>query len=147
MESFVEFGYIGLFTASFLAATILPLSSEIILSLLLINQFNPLLLIAFATTGNILGSFVNYALGAMGSVVIIRKVLKTNENDYIKAKKRFEKWGLASLLFAWVPVIGDPLTIVAGALRVNFLLFFILVATGKLVRYAILSYVVIQNLQ
>lgn len=147
MGSFADLGYIGLFLSSFLAATILPLSSEIILGLLLVNNFNPLLLICFATTGNVLGSFVNYALGAMGSMVLMKKFFKFDETGYAKAKKRFEKYGLASLLFAWVPVIGDPLTIVAGALRVNLWLFFILVATGKLIRYVIVSYAVLKNIQ
>jgi membrane protein YqaA with SNARE-associated domain len=65
MEFLAEFGYIGLFASSFLAATILPLSSEIVLSVLLLNGLNPISLVAVATIGNVLGSVVNYGLGLL----------------------------------------------------------------------------------
>ena len=146
MEYFLEFGYVGLFLASFLAATLLPLSSEVILSLLLLNNLNPILLICVATFGNVLGAFMNYSIGAWGSILIIRKIIKISENDFVKAKQRFQKYGVFSLLFAWVPIIGDPLTLVAGVLKVNIFLFFILVTSGKLIRYVIISYAVLSNI-
>ena len=146
MEYFLEFGYVGLFLASFLAATLLPLSSEVILSLLLLNNLNPVLLICVATFGNVLGSFMNYSIGAWGSILITRKIIKISENDFIKAKQRFKKYGAFSLLFAWVPIIGDPLTLVAGVLRINIFLFFIMVTSGKLIRYVIISYAVLANI-
>jgi len=141
MEYFTEFGYIGLFFASFLAATILPLSSEVVLYFLLLNNFNPFILICVATFGNVLGAFVNYAAGFWGSIFTIKKAFKLSENEFIKAKKRFTKYGVLCLFFAWVPVIGDPFTIVAGVLRINISIFFILVTSGKLIRYLIVSYI------
>jgi membrane protein YqaA with SNARE-associated domain len=143
MEYFTEFGYVGLFFASFLAATILPLSSEVILSFLLLNHLDPIILISVATFGNVLGALVNYAIGFWGSIFFIRKVLKISEDEFVKAKQRFQKYGVFSLLFAWVPVIGDPLTVVAGVLKINILIFIILVTSGKLIRYLIISYTIL----
>ena len=143
MEYFTEFGYAGLFLASFLAATILPLSSEVVLSFLLLNDLNPIILVSVATFGNVLGAFVNYAIGFWGSTILVRKILKISEDEFIKAKQRFKKYGVFSLFFAWVPVIGDPLTVVAGVLKINILIFFILVTSGKLIRYVIISYAIL----
>jgi membrane protein YqaA with SNARE-associated domain len=143
MEYLTELGYVGLFIAAFLAATILPLSSEIILSALLLNGLNPITLILIATVGNVLGSITNYALGYWAGLNVIRKWLKLSEIEFLKAEKRFEQYGLIALLFAWVPVIGDPLTVVAGVLRVNLFWFLVLVSTGKLLRYILVSYLVL----
>ncbi len=143
MEYFTEFGYMGLFLASFLAATILPLSSEVVLGFLLLNGLSPTLLVSVATFGNVLGSFVNYAIGFWGSVFLVKKVLKISEDESVKAQQTFKKYGVFSLFFAWVPVIGDPLTVVAGALKINILIFFTLVTSGKLIRYVIISYAIL----
>ena len=143
MEYFTEFGYFGLFFASFLAATILPLSSEVIFSFLLLNNLNPIILVSVATFGNVLGSFVNYSIGVWGSIFFIRKVLKISEDEFVKAKQRFQKYGVFSLFFAWVPVIGDPLTVVAGVLKINILIFFFMITSGKLIRYVIISYAIL----
>ena len=143
MEYFTEFGYAGLFLASFLAATILPLSSEVVLSVLLLNELNPTVLVSVATFGNVLGSFVNYAIGFWGSVFLVKKVLKISEDESVKAQQTFKKYGVFSLFFAWVPVVGDPLTFVAGVLKINLLIFFILVTSGKLIRYVIISYAIL----
>jgi len=86
---------------------------------------------------------VNYAIGFWGSIFFIRKVLKISEDEFVKAKQRFQKYGVFSLLFAWVPVIGDPLTVVAGVLKINILIFFMLVTAGKLIRYVIISYTIL----
>jgi membrane protein YqaA with SNARE-associated domain len=147
MEYFSEFGYIGLFLASFLAATILPLSSEVILSILLLNNLNPVLLVGVATFGNVLGAFVNYAMGAWGGVFLSQRVLTISDNDFTRATQRFKKYGVGSLFFAWVPVVGDPLTLVAGVLRINLLIFFLMVTSGKLIRYIVICYAVYANIQ
>jgi len=76
MEYFTEFGYVGLFFASFLAATILPLSSEVVLSFLLLNNLDPIILVSVATFGNVLGAFVNYAIGLWGSIFFYKKGFK-----------------------------------------------------------------------
>ena len=145
MDYFTELGYFGLFVSAFLAATILPLSSEIVLSALLLNGLSPIALVAIATTGNVLGSLTNYALGYWLSLEVVKKWLKMSEEEFVRAEQRFVKYGLFSLCFAWVPIIGDPLTVIAGVLRIRLFWFVILVTAGKLMRYMVLSYIVSAN--
>lgn len=145
MNYFVETGYVGLFVSAFLAATILPLSSEVVLSALLLGGLSPTVLVAIATIGNVVGSLVNYALGYWASLTVIKKHLKISDKKYFRAEQRFKKYGLLSLCFAWVPIIGDPLTLIAGVLRVRLLWFLVLVTVGKLLRYIVTAYVVLTN--
>lgn len=128
-----------MFVSAFLAATILPVSSEIVLAALLTQEFSPSILVLVATTGNVLGAVVNYGLGLWASLHVLRRLLGMSEQAYEKAEQRFRKYGMASLLLAWMPVIGDPLTVLAGALRVNFLWFLLLVTIGKGLRYIVLA--------
>jgi|TARA_B110000211_G_scaffold222812_1_gene271906 membrane protein YqaA with SNARE-associated domain len=128
--------YLSLFLISFLAATLLPLSSELVLiGLLNMNEHNSFALVAIASLGNILGSVFNWLLGFYLLKFVNKKWFPFKENQINTASRRFRKFGVWSLLFAWVPVIGDPLTFIAGTLKVNFLLFLILVAIGKVSRY------------
>lgn len=144
MDHFAELGYFGLFVAAFLAATILPLSSEVVLSILLLNGLSPIALVAIATLGNVLGSLTNYALGYWASLKVIKKWLKISEEEFVRAEQRFVKYGLFSLCFAWVPLIGDPITVMAGILRIRLLWFVLLVTAGKLMRYIVVSYLAMQ---
>ena len=143
MEYLSELGHIGLFISAFLAATILPLSSEIVLSALLLNGLSPTTLVIIATTGNVLGSLTNYALGYWASLVVVKKWLRMSDDDFVRAEQRFVKYGMFSLCFAWVPIIGDPLTVMAGVLRVRLKWFLILVTAGKFLRYVVISYMVL----
>tara|TARA_R110002096_G_scaffold23803_7_gene75570 strand:+ start:199 stop:639 length:441 start_codon:yes stop_codon:yes gene_type:complete len=144
MDYFSELGHLGLFIAAFLAATVLPLSSEIVLNALLLSGLSPTTLVITATIGNVLGSLTNYALGYWASLLVIKKWLRMSEADFVRAEQRFTKYGLFSLCFAWVPIIGDPLTAIAGVLRVHLLWFLILVTAGKLLRYIAVSYMLLQ---
>ena len=144
MEAFSQFGYPGLFIAAFLAATILPLSSEIVLSTLLVTGLSPVALVIIATTGNVMGSLVNYLLGYWLGPEVVTRLMKISRDEFLRAEQRFVKYGLFSLLFAWVPVIGDPLTVIAGVLRVQLLWFVVLVSIGKLMRYIVAAYLVLQ---
>ncbi|WP_457552615.1 YqaA family protein [Desulfobacula sp.] len=143
MEIIAGYGYLGLFLASFLAATILPFSSEVVLGVLLSLGFSPYMTIFIATMGNVLGSIVNYGLGVWGSQILLNKLFGISNQEIGKAENRFKKYGVFSLLFAWVPIIGDPLTVAAGILKVNFVLFFLLVAIGKFLRYVVVSWAVL----
>ena len=128
--------YLSLFIISFLAATLFPLSSEITLaSLLSVSEHNPYTLIGTASLGNILGSVFNWLLGFYLFKYIKKKWFPFEKNKINTASKRFNKFGVWSLLFAWVPIIGDPLTFIAGILKINFLLFLVLVSFGKISRY------------
>ena len=136
-------GLAGLFAASFLAATILPLSSEVVLGYLLVHNFNVQGVVAVATAGNVLGALVNYGLGRAGSRTLLEKIFRVSPQDIDKARHRFKTHGTLSLLLAWVPVIGDPLTVVAGVLKINVWIFLALVTLGKFARYAALAWAVL----
>ena len=113
--------YFLLLLISFLAATILPLSSELALaSLLNTGKYNSFVLIGTASLGNILGSVFNWLLGFYLFKFLNKKWLPFKENQINVASKRFSKFGVWSLLFVWVPIISDPLTFVVGILKVNF---------------------------
>ena len=133
-------GYLSLFTISFLAATILPFSSELMLaSMLSIENYNRTLLITFSSFGNILGSVFNWVLGFYFIKLQNKKWFPFKEKQISKSSLWFEKYGKWSLLFAWVPVIGDPLTFVAGTMKTKILTFLILVSFGKIARYLFIS--------
>jgi membrane protein YqaA with SNARE-associated domain len=132
--------YGGLFASSLLAATLVPLSSEAVFAgLLAAGAGNPFALFLIATAGNTLGSVVNYLLGRGVEHFRDRPWFPVSPARYEQARRQFTRYGLWSLLFAWLPVIGDPLTLVAGALRVRFLPFLLLVAAGKAMRYATIA--------
>ena len=128
--------YLSLFILSFLAATLLPMSSELTLAgLLSTNTYNSFALLGTASLGNVLGSVFNWLLGFYFLKHINKKWFPFKQNQITSTSKWFQKFGIWSLLFAWVPIIGDPLTFVAGILRVKFFSFLILVAVGKISRY------------
>jgi membrane protein YqaA with SNARE-associated domain len=138
--------YFSLFLISFAAATILPLSSELtLLGLLNTNNYNSLSLVLTASIGNILGAVFNWCLGFYLLRYIHKKWFPFSEKQIYFSSKQFNKFGIWSLLFAWLPIIGDALTFVAGILRVNFLLFLILVSIGKTFRYLVL-HLILNNL-
>jgi membrane protein YqaA with SNARE-associated domain len=137
----LEVIYLSLFTISFLAATILPFSSELTLAgLIATSNYDNLLLLIVASFGNTLGSVVNWALGFYSRNLTTKKWFPFKETQIERSSKWFSKFGKFSLLFAWVPIIGDPLTLVAGLLRVRFLDFLILVMIGKISRYLVIFY-------
>ena len=128
--------YAALFASALTSATLLPGSSEAMLLALLANGHGaPLALIAVATAGNVLGSVVNWALGRLLSGMRSHRWFPIDERSYRRASAWYERHGAWSLLLSWLPVIGDPLTVVAGALRVGLLRFLVLVTLGKGARY------------
>jgi len=130
----------GLFVSAFLSATLLPGSSEALLLLRLGDGAAWLPLVATATLGNLLGSLLTYAMGRLGNTALHRRWLRISEADLQRAERWFTRWGLPSLLLAWLPVIGDPLCLLAGLLRVRPAPFVVLVAAGKLARYAAIAW-------
>ena len=135
--------YLSLFAISFLAATILPFSSELTLAgLIATSDYDNLLLLIVSSFGNVLGSVVNWALGSYSRNLTTKKWFPFKETQIERSSKWFRKFGKWSLLFAWVPVLGDPLTLVAGILRVKFIDFIILVAIGKVSRYIFVFYLI-----
>ena len=135
--------YLSLFSISFLAATVLPFSSELTLAgLISTSNYDNLLLLVVASFGNVLGSVFNWSLGFYSRNLSLKKWFPFKETQIERSSKWFSKFGKWSLLFAWLPIVGDPLTFVAGLLRVRFLDFIILVAIGKVSRYLIVFYLI-----
>lgn len=136
---FLNYGYVGLFLASFLASTILPFGSEGILVLLVYKKFNLPALVLVATAGNFLGACTSYYIGWKGRR-LVEKYIRINPEDMEKAGNYFQKYGSYVLLFTWVPVIGDAFTVVSGLLRLKFWIFSVFVFTGKFLRYLAIAY-------
>jgi membrane protein YqaA with SNARE-associated domain len=135
--------YLSLFSISFLAATVLPFSSELTLAgLISKSNYDNLLLLVVASFGNVLGSVFNWSLGFYSRNLSTKKWFPFKKTQIERSSKWFSKFGKWSLLFAWLPIVGDPLTFVAGLLRVRFLDFIILVAIGKVSRYLIVFYLI-----
>ena len=133
--------YLSLFIISFLAATILPFSSELTLAgLVTTSNYDNLLLLIVASLGNVLGSVVNWILGFYSRSLSKKRWFPFKDQQIKKSTSWFNRFGKWSLLFAWVPIIGDPLTVAAGLLRVNFVEFLTFVAIGKVGRYFLIYY-------
>ena len=124
-----------LFGSAFLAATILPFYSEVVLFALLRQGGNPLLLVAFASLGNTLGAVVNWFMGLYLLHFQHRRWFYFKPEQIRKAQAWFHRYGFWTLLLAWLPVGGDALTLIAGIMRVPLWLFLLLVGSGKTLRY------------
>ncbi|MGY2372970.1 YqaA family protein [Pseudomonas sp. SDO524_S393] len=138
-------GYLGLFVAAFGAATLLPLQSEAALVGLLLNgQYSLWLLLGVATLGNVLGSVVNGWLGRWIEHFKDRRWFPVNDKQLDKARRHYARWGHWTLLLSWVPIIGDPLTLVAGVMREPWWRFLLLVTLAKGLRYGVLAALTLQ---
>lgn len=130
--------YLTLFISAFISATLLPSSSEVlIVGMITKSDVNLWLLWAVATLGNVLGSCINYWLGTQLLRFKNKKWFPVSERALEKAQKQFKQYGVYSLLFAWLPVIGDPLTIIGGVFKIKFSVFLLLVSLGKGIRYLV----------
>ena len=129
-----------LFSSALLSATLLPGSSEALLLYRLGEGAAAHVAVLTATAGNLLGSLVTYTMGRGGNSLLHRRWLRIDAHDLERAERWFNRWGIAVLLLAWLPVIGDPLCLLAGLLRVDMARFVILVGLGTLVRYAFIAW-------
>ena len=133
--------YLTMFSSAFLAATVVPFASEITLVAALAAGGAVHWLLAVATLGNTLGALVNWALGRLMERFRDRRWFPVDAKQLERAQAWFRRYGVWSLLLAWAPLIGEPLTVIAGAMRVHIVPFLVLVAAGKAVRYAVLVFV------
>jgi membrane protein YqaA with SNARE-associated domain len=104
------------------------------------NSFETYFLLIFASIGNIMGSITNWYLGKKITLFQNRKWFPVSREQLERSRQYFQKYGLWSLLLAWVPIIGDPLTLLAGVLKVRFGIFFVLVSISKISRYVFILY-------
>lgn len=132
--------YGGLFLAALGAATLLPMQSEAVLAgLLLSGAYTPWMLVAVATLGNVLGSVVNWSLGRGVERFRHKRWFPVSEHRLEHIQRAYLRFGYWSLFLSWVPIIGDPLTVVAGALREPFWRFILIVTLAKGGRYLLLA--------
>ena len=140
-------GYLGLFLAAFGAATLLPMQSEAVLGGLLISErFSTAILLVVATTGNVLGSVVNWLLGRGIEAYREKRWCPVKQAALEKAKASYERYGYWSLLLSWVPIIGDPLTVIAGVMKEPLWRFVLIVTLAKGGRYLVLAILILENL-
>ncbi|MDO8885101.1 MAG: YqaA family protein [Pseudotabrizicola sp.] len=136
------FALVGLFLAAFAAATLIPAQSEAVLVAMILSASHPIwLLLTIATFGNVLGSAINWAMGRFLIRFADRRWFPFSQAQMGKATGWYSRWGHWSLLASWVPVIGDPLTLVAGVLREPFWRFALIVTLAKGGRYLVLAWV------
>ncbi len=133
--------YIGLFVAALAAATILPMQSEAVLvGMLLTETYSTFMLVAVASLGNVLGSLANWGLGRWIERFRNRRWFPVGNDAMERAQGWYRRYGRWSLLASWLPIVGDPITVVAGTLREPLPTFLLLVAIAKVGRYAVLAF-------
>ncbi|MEP3632791.1 MAG: YqaA family protein [Shimia thalassica] len=132
--------YLLLFLSALIAATILPMQSEAVLVALLVAEEHPvLILLAVATVGNVLGSVINWVLGKYLLRFKHKRWFPASDDQLGRAQDWYHRYGRWSLLASWLPVVGDPLTVIAGVMREPFVPFLVLVTIAKGARYLVLA--------
>ena len=130
-----------LFLSAFISSTLFPGGSEAVLAYLVSNSAYPLfLLVAIATVGNTLGAMTSWGIGRLISIRFsTEKLSKTSQQI---AVERLQKYGSPILLLSWLPIIGDPLCVAAGWLRLHWLPSLLFILVGKLLRYVVVVYII-----
>lgn len=141
LEILLDNAYLSLFTYSFLASTLIPFGSEGLLMYFVSQKLNIFLIILVATAGNYLGAVANYYIGIRGSKTVFHKIIKFDDKKVKKASEKLEKYGHIMLFFSWLPIVGDPLTFVAGLLKYDFKKFTFYVILGKMFRYVVIAFI------
>lgn len=136
---YIEFGYAGLFLICFLAATILPLTSEGVLVVFLIGGFDPWICLLTASIGNVIGGTTNYLLGLIWNPEKLKKRLGSPQR-FERAEKLSQQHGYWLGLISWMPIIGDPLIIVLGYLRTPLVPLILTMSIAKTARYALIIF-------
>jgi membrane protein YqaA with SNARE-associated domain len=129
-----ELGYLGLFITCFLAATIFPIASEVFLITMLAAKYDPLSSLLIASTGNTLGSYLNFGIGYIGNPEWLKK-LRVKQKTIESWKASIQKYGVWLALLSWLPIVGDIIGIALGFFRANIFWSFLFMATGKFIRY------------
>jgi membrane protein YqaA with SNARE-associated domain len=144
MDAVIDFltgyGYLGMLLASFLAGSVFPFSSEVVMATLMATGLDPWLLAAYGTVGNVLGSGLNYFVGRLGKVEWFEKYLHVSPRDMERAERFMAGRGAWMGFFAFLPVLGSAITILLGLMRANVAITFIAITLGKIFRYIILIY-------
>lgn len=133
----IDYGYAGMFIAAFLAGSVFPFSSEVVMGGLQLAGLSAFGLIVWGTLGNTLGSLFNYGLGSLGKVEYITKRLGIKQDKMDKSIRWVERYGAWMGFLAWIPLLGSAITIAMGLMRTNPYISIFSIFIGKLVRYLI----------
>lgn len=129
-----EIGYVGLFVTCFLAATILPITSELFLGSMLAYGYDLTTCLIIATIGNTLGSWLNYLIGMAGNPNWLKKI-GVKQEQISRWEEKIKRYGSLLALFSWLPFVGDVIAVTLGFFRVNWLVSFAYILIGKFLRY------------
>ena len=140
LDLLADYGYLGLFAASFLAATILPISSEFVFFALIITKFDITTCVIIASIGNWLGGMTNYYIGRLGKTEWAEKYLKISREQIIKTQKRLYGKGASVAFFSFLPIIGDIIPLTLGFMRANIYIVSISMFLGKTSRYILIYF-------
>lgn len=141
MEGLFDYSLWGLFLASFLAATVVPFSSEALLSVLIVNGVDAYTAVMVATAGNWLGGMSSYGIGYLGKWEWIEKYLRVKKSSIEKWHNRLYKRGAIIAFFCWLPAVGDVIAVGLGLLRSNVWITAIAMLAGKFIRYVIWGWI------
>lgn len=140
IEVLIQYGAFGMFIASFLAGSFFPFSSEAVMLALMALGVNPWELILYGTAGNVLGSLFNYSIGRLGKEEWFEKYLHVTPEQMDKARRFMRGRGAYMGFFAFIPILGSAITILLGLMRANFVISFVSITLGKIIRYILLIY-------
>ena len=141
MAGFVSLGLLGLFLASFLAATVVPFSSEVVFSAMVYGGLDPWTCVFVATAGNWLGGLSCYFIGKLGKVEWMEKYLRIKRESLDKWMDKMQRYGDWFAFFSFLPGIGDAIAVASGFFRCNFWIVAFSMLLGKFVRYVIWMYI------
>lgn len=138
MSSIVfNFGYLGLFVVSFLSATVIPFSEQFVVVGMLALDYSAVLIVIVATAGSFLGALTNYFVGQKGSEFVFSRYISIDDKSLERAEGFFDRYGRVVLLFSWLPLLGDAITVVSGILHMDLRVFTAFVLVGRLVRQVV----------
>ena len=140
-------GYGGLFLGSFLAPTILPMSSEAVLAAMVIGGFDPVACVMVASAGNSLGGMTSYFMGYVGRWAWLERLFARNKDKVAKVKAWVDRYGSRAALLCWLPVVGDPLAIALGFVRSPVWQVGFYMTVGKFLRYAVWVWLIRQGVR
>ena len=135
-----QYGYWGMLIAAFLAGSFFPFSSEAVMIGLMATGLDPWTLMIYGTTGNVLGSILNYSIGRMGKMEWIERYLHVKQKDLDRPSRFMAGRGAWMGFFAFIPILGSAITIVLGLMRANLPISLISISIGKFLRYVLLIY-------
>ena len=143
----VEYGLAGLFLSAFLAATLLPMSSDIVLAGMVVGGFDPVDCVVVASFGNWAGGMTSYYLGYLGKWEWIEKWMKVEKRKVEQWHEQLQRFGVYLALVSWLPFIGDLIALALGFIRASTWKVAVLMFIGKAIRYIVIAYMAMKGLE